>query len=243
MTLSGRKREAREIAEVIGRQIADALGAVCLPPLHPSMSVSVMGGVGVLTMSQVRSGTTTTAALRASGAPAIDVDVLVKDLFEQEGRSLVRLVRLFVDDRNAAEDLVQEGFIRLAHNAHRITDRSKAAAYLRSIVLNLARDHNRRGLVSLRHHLPTDEERASTEDEIVLRADQREVVEALRALTPRQRDCLVLRYYHECGIDDIAGSYGISRNSVKTHLKRGLVAMEKRLGAPHPENEVDRRRL
>ena len=89
-------------------------------------------------------------------------------LFEDEGQRLVRLVRLFVDDRNAAEDLVQEGFIRLARNAGRIRDETKAAAYLRSIVLNLARDHNRRGIVSLRHHLPCDDARASTEDEIVL---------------------------------------------------------------------------
>ena len=77
---------------------------------------------------------------------------LVVRLFQQEGRSLVRLARLFVDDRDAAEDLVQEAFLRLARSAHRITDLDRAPAYLRSIVLNLARDHNRRGLVSLRHH-------------------------------------------------------------------------------------------
>ena len=77
---------------------------------------------------------------------------LVVRLFQQEGRSLVRLARLFVDDRDAAEDLVQEAFLRLARSAHRITDIDRAPAYLRSIVLNLARDHNRRGLVSLRHH-------------------------------------------------------------------------------------------
>jgi RNA polymerase sigma factor (sigma-70 family) len=163
-------------------------------------------------------------------AAASDVEALVARLFEEEGRPLVRLVRLFVDDRNAAEDLVQEGFIRLAHSAHRIRDDTKAVAYLRSIVLNLARDHNRRGLVSLRHHLPLDEERASTEDEIVLRDDQREVIEALRLLPHRQRACLVLRYYEDLGIDDIAATLSISRNSVKTHLKRGLAAMEGRLG-------------
>jgi RNA polymerase sigma factor (sigma-70 family) len=165
----------------------------------------------------------------AADAAAADVDELVARLFEEEGRSLVRLVRLFVDDRNAAEDIVQEGFIRLARHGHRIEDEAKAAAYLRSIVLNLARDHNRRGLVSLRHHLPTDDERASTEDTIVLRDDQREVIDALRDLPPRQRDCLVLRYYEESGIEAIAATLGISPNSVKTHLKRGLAAMEERL--------------
>jgi len=162
-------------------------------------------------------------------ATSADVDRLLVDLFEREGRSLVRLARLFVDDRNAAEDLVQEAFIRLARSAHRIQDGTRAAPYLRSIVLNLARDHNRRGLVSLRHRLPLAPERAEEEDQLVLRDDQREVIDALRGLPHRQRDCLVLRYYQELGIDDIAETLGISRNSVKTHLQRGLAAMESRL--------------
>jgi RNA polymerase sigma factor (sigma-70 family) len=165
----------------------------------------------------------------AVAVAATDVDRLLVDLFEREGRSLVRLARLFVDDRNAAEDLVQEAFIRLARTAHRIKDDTRAAAYLRSIVLNLARDHNRRGLVSLRHRLPLDDERAQEEDQLVLRDDQRRVIDALRDLPHRQRDCLVLRYYQELGIDDIASTLGISRNSVKTHLQRGLGAMESRL--------------
>ena len=165
----------------------------------------------------------------ARARSAVDVDQLVIRLFQQEGSSLVRLARLFVDDRNAAEDLVQEAFIRLARSAGQIRDQSRAAAYLRSIVLNLARDHNRRGLVSLRHHLPLDEQRASVEDVIDLRDDHRQVIEALRDLPGRQRDCLVLRYYHELGIEEIASTLGLSANSVKTHLRRGLAALERRL--------------
>ena len=79
-------------------------------------------------------------------------------LFQPEGRSLVRLARLFVDDRDAAEDIVQEAFLRLARHAGRIGPLERAPAYLRSIVLNLARDHNRRGLVSLRHHATSGRE-------------------------------------------------------------------------------------
>jgi len=173
----------------------------------------------------------------ADRVSTIDVDGLVVALFEREGRSLVRLARLFVDDRNAAEDLVQEAFIRLARSAHRIQDESKAASYLRSIVLNLARDNNRRGLVSLRHHLPQDERRVSTEDEIELRDDQQQVIDALRELPHRQRNALVLRYYEELGIDDIAAAMSISRNSVKTHLQRGLATLEQRLGVAHEPME------
>ena len=167
-----------------------------------------------------------------SAAVPVDTadDRFVESMFEQHGPGLVRMVRLFVDDRNAAEDLVQEAFIRLARSRHRIDDSTKAAAYLRSIVLNLARDHNRRGLVSLRHHLPTDPHRASVEDTIVLREDQQTVIDALRDLPNRQRDCLILRYYDEMSVPDISSSLGISANSVKTHLKRGLRSLQSRLG-------------
>ena len=100
------------------------------------------------TLGVVSSGTT---AGQEGVAP---VDALVVALFRDEGTRLVSLARLFVDDRTAAEDLVQEAFIRLARNAYRIRDEERAAAYLRSIVINLARDHNRRGLVSFRHRPP-----------------------------------------------------------------------------------------
>jgi RNA polymerase sigma-70 factor (sigma-E family) len=158
-------------------------------------------------------------------APA-NGDAFIEAMFNEHGRGLVRMVRLFVDDRNAAEDLVQEGFIRLARSAHRIDDRAKAAAYLRSIVLNLARDHNRRGLVSLRHRLPLQDSVASAEDEVVLSESHQQVVDALRDLPGRQRDCMILRYYDELSIDEVAKTLGISRNSVKTHLTRGMRALE-----------------
>jgi RNA polymerase sigma factor (sigma-70 family) len=160
-----------------------------------------------------------------------DVDAFVVAMYKEHGQGLVRMVRLFVDDRNAAEDLVQEAFIRLARSAHKIKDDRKAAAYLRSIVLNLARDHNRRGLVSLRHRLPLDNREASTEDLVVLSEEHQQVVDSLRTLPHRQRTCLILRYFDELGIDEIADALGISRNSVKTHLTRGMRALEGQLTA------------
>lgn len=211
----------------MGDRVAAALDAACHPRGGARPSVLLMAGIYLATAAegQALAGPGVAAATRGE----VDVDLLVRSLFAEHAPSLVRLARLFVDDRNAAEDLVQEAFIRLARHAHRIEDRSKSAAYLRSIVLNLARDHNRRGLVSLRHRPPADEDQATTEDEVVLRDDQRQVIDALRELPLRQRDCVVLRYYFDSGIADIAETLGISPNSVKTHLKRGLVALEQRL--------------
>jgi len=177
-------------------------------------------------------------ALRRAGvAVGPEAEALVVRLFQAEGRSLVRLARLFVDDRDAAEDLVQEAFLRLARHARSIEDPERAPAYLRSIVLNLARDHNRRGLVSLRHRAAAGREVDVVDDpadELAdrLARDDRNVAVLARvaALPVRQRDCVTLRYLEGLSPPEIAATLGLSTNSVKTHLRRGLQALRHSLG-------------
>jgi RNA polymerase sigma-70 factor (sigma-E family) len=161
----------------------------------------------------------------------VDADALVAMLFEQESTSLVRLARIFCDDRNAAEDLVQEAFIRLHRSAGSIRDLGRAPAFLRSIVINLARDHNRRGLMSLRHQHSTEPEPAPAgpDDQAVLDEESATVLDALRTLPDRQRACLVLHYYEQLSVAEVADTLHISPNSVKTHCRRGLAALESRL--------------
>ena len=176
------------------------------------------------------------ADARADGEEiSVDTERLVVALFQTEGRSLVRLARLFVDDRNAAEDLVQEAFLRFARHAGRIESVDRAPAYLRSIVLNLARDHNRRGLMSLRHHAASRHEIEVDDDvaDVLAKSDEhRRVVEAVRGLPRRQRDCVALRYFEQLSIDDVAATLGVSPNSVKTHLRRALDALGGTLDRP-----------
>ncbi len=157
-------------------------------------------------------------ALAVSSAGAPDLAVL----FDAEAASLTRLARFYVDDTTAAEDLVQEAFIRFARSSGRLRDRDRAAAYLRSIVINLARDHNRRGFVSWRHRPPAHPDAPSAAETAEDRAERLAVVEALRALPRRQRDCVTLRYYYDMPVAEIASTLGLSTNTVKTHLQRGL---------------------
>ena len=152
-------------------------------------------------------------------------------MYAEHARSLVGLARVFVDQRHAAEDIVQEAFIRLSRSLHRIDDPAKRGAYLRSIVLNLARDHNRRGLLSIRHQLPANDLDPAGVDETVVHDDEhRRVVEAVRALPRRQRDCVALRYLMELSVAETAATLRLSENSVKTHLKRGLARLRADLG-------------
>ena len=174
------------------------------------------------------------ARVRGESISAENEELVVR-LFQLEGRALVRLARLFVDDRDAAEDIVQEAFLRLARHAGRIDVLDRAPAYLRSIVLNLARDHNRRGLVSLRHHAAsgrTVDVGEDVADQLVRSEDHRRILDAVRQLPVRQRDCITLRYFEELSIIQIASTLGLSVNSVKTHLQRAMAALDRTLSEP-----------
>ena len=167
-------------------------------------------------MEVVSLSSTGSRAAPVAGLPDVAV------LFDAEADSLTRLARFYVDDHTAAEDLVQEAFIRYARSTGRIRDAERAVAYLRSIVVNLARDHNRRGFVSWRHRPPAHPDVPSAAETAEERAERTAVIEALRALPRRQRDCVTLRYYYDMPVAEIAATLGLSVNTVKTHLQRGL---------------------
>ena len=60
-------------------------------------------------------------------------------LFRERYSEMVGLAGLLLDDRGAAEEVVQDAFAKYHLNRHRITDPEREVSYLRSIVCNLAR--------------------------------------------------------------------------------------------------------
>jgi RNA polymerase sigma-70 factor (sigma-E family) len=153
----------------------------------------------------------------------------VLELYGEHYASLVRLAHLMAHDPSQAEDIVSEAFLKLYGAWHRV-DADKALAYLRATVANGARGRARRHLVALRHRPAAPVDVAPAEEGAIARESQREVVDALRVLPARQRECLVLRHYADLSETEIASTLGISVGSVRTHVKRGYARLERELG-------------
>jgi RNA polymerase sigma-70 factor (sigma-E family) len=167
----------------------------------------------------------------AAPAYATDQRTALSDLYRAEYRSLVRLAAMLVDQRELAEEVVQDAFVKLDHHWDRVQDPAARPAYLRSIVMNLARSRMRRRLVSRKHAPAAGPDALAAEEHVVLSEARREVVDALRTLPTRQRECLVLRFYQDLTEREIASTLGISQGAVKSHLHRGMTAMTKKLEA------------
>ncbi len=163
----------------------------------------------------------------------------LRELYHQERWSLVRLASILLQDPVEAEEVVQDAFVRALLAWGRLREPDKAAAYLRSAVLNGARDRLRHQKVVARLQPgPTDAGRPSDrrpqspqtpEAAAVAADDRRRVLAALRALPERQRECLILRYYLDLSEAEIAVTLGISAGSVKSHAHRGLAALASKL--------------
>jgi RNA polymerase sigma-70 factor (sigma-E family) len=150
-------------------------------------------------------------------------------LFRERYSEMVGLAGLLLDDRGAAEEVVQDAFAKYHLNRHRITDPEREVSYLRSIVCNLARGRLRRRAIERRLRPAPRLEVAPTPDVALAQHQRHTVAAGLAALPRRQRECVVLRYWLDLSERDIAETLGIARGSVKSHLHRGLAALEVRL--------------
>ncbi|MFE1881048.1 RNA polymerase sigma factor [Streptomyces diastatochromogenes] len=188
-------------------------------------------------LARVRVGTTADRAPRDSGdgtgtrglvVPEPPLDIT--ELYHHRRLPLVRLAVLLVDDLPTAEDVVQDAFTALfRRHGHRLGSLDDPEAYLRTSVVNAARSVLRRRR-TVRAHTPEREGHApAPEEDVLLHEDHREVLAALRTLTPRQREVLVLRYWSHLTEAEIAATLGLSRGTVKSTASRALDALGRRL--------------
>ncbi|MGW0390642.1 RNA polymerase sigma factor [Streptomyces sp. NPDC003042] len=159
--------------------------------------------------------------------PAADPPT-VSELYHAHRLGMVRLAVLLVDDPATAEDVVQDAFTALYRRyGEQITEVDNALGYLRTAVVNTSRSVLRRRRTARAWIPPVTADVPSAEVSVVLGEAHREVLAALRRLSPRRRQVLVLRYWADLSEAEIAATLGISRGAVKSNASRGLDALER----------------
>jgi RNA polymerase sigma-70 factor (sigma-E family) len=158
---------------------------------------------------------TSTHAPGASEADEARRERLV-EVYRAEHEGMVRLAHLLTGSTATAEDVVQDAFLRL----HDVIDEVAApGAYLRRIVVNLCHSHHRRRGVEDRWR--SRQALASP----ALPPDVDEMWTLLQELPTRQREVLVLRFYLDLRVADVAAVLGIPVGTVKSAIHRGLAAL------------------
>jgi RNA polymerase sigma-70 factor (sigma-E family) len=155
----------------------------------------------------------------------------VTALFHVHYRRLVGLAGLMVDDRETAEEVVQDAFEQLYRRWGSLRDPQAAVAYLNRSVVNGARSRVRRRFTERSFTFPDAGTVDSAESLGVGNRQRDDLVAAVRDLPQRQREVIVLRYYLDLSEEQIAAWLGVSTGSVKKHAHRATATLQKRLEA------------
>ncbi|MEN7341747.1 MAG: RNA polymerase sigma factor [Pseudomonadota bacterium] len=158
-------------------------------------------------------------------------DVL-SDVVDDHVAALRRFVRIRLNDHPDYEDLVQETFLRLAHQDHleqRLSrGRSSTRSYLFSIASNLINDRYRKAKVRKLYmeREASDGEREnssiSAADHAELRENIEQIGRAVEGLNPTTRRAFLLSRIEALSYREIAGELGVSVSMVEKHIIRAL---------------------
>ena len=142
------------------------------------------------------------------------------NFYREQRRALTRLAHLLTRSVEVGEELAQEALLATHRNWSSIDN---PGAYARRALVNLVRSHQRRRVLQRQHEF----DRRPTYQ---LQPELDEVWRLIRRLTPDQRAVVVLRFYEDLTIDDIATWLDKPPGTVKSLLHRALSSLKETLG-------------
>jgi len=154
-------------------------------------------------------------------------DDIVAELVRRRGDALVRFAYLLTGDVAAAQDLVQDALVKVFVRFRDRPDAELAEAYVRRAVVNLHIDdvRRRRHLAQLTHLVATPDSAAGPDA-----AASVDLHAALATLGPQERAAIVLRYFDDLTVPEIADEMGLAQGTVKRYLHNAIGRLEQRLG-------------
>lgn len=150
---------------------------------------------------------------------------VLADLLERYGREIQGVAYLILRDRGTAEDVVVDTLLTALEHGDVLRGDDALRPWLLRIAVNraLAIRRSEAHVVAL-SVLPDRADRAHDED------DRLTLLAEVERLAPRTRAAVVLRYYADLSVRDVAQALGTSENTVKTQLREALGQMRRSLG-------------
>ncbi len=165
------------------------------------------------------------AALELSAAP-LDLEERFDDLVASHRDRARRLAwRLIGGDQDAAEDIVQDAFVKAYRALGRFREDSSLETWFYRILVNQAHKHRRWRAVRQRWSAVWDEEQAVAPLDAGDPGLRRRITQALAKLTRRQREAFVLVHFEGFTVRETGNLLGAPEGTVKSHLQRALKAL------------------
>ena len=166
-------------------------------------------------------------------------DQLMAQVVRSRGDALGAYAYLLTGDLREAEDLLQDALVKTFVRS-RSLELASAEAYVRRVMATTWVDrHRRRGQWSrVRHLIGRADSYDGPAEQVAVRHD---VQAALGTLSRQQRACVVLRFWDDLTVREIAAALGVAEGTVKRYLSTAVARLADVLGpgtVPVPEETI-----
>lgn len=175
-----------------------------------------------------------------SGAkPAADLVSDFEGVVREQQSRVFRTLLGMLRDRDAAETLMQETFLRAYQHRDKFRGEASVGTWILRIAINLGRDHMRNQRMKFWRQLFQSgtevddvaelvaDKRPTAERSVLAQERMQRVWDAAKRLSPRQRTVFFMRYVEDMSLDEIAEATSLTQGTVKQHLFRAVAAVQK----------------
>lgn len=150
-------------------------------------------------------------------------------LVRDRGDALVRYAYLLTGDVPAAQDLLQDALVKVFARTRRGFEPDVLEAYVRRAIATLYIDghRKRRRWDGVQHLFLAEDDTPSAEPRAV---DSMDLRAALSSLGRQERAAVVLRYFEDLTVPEVAAAMGLAEGTVKRYLSNATARLQQRLG-------------
>jgi len=160
------------------------------------------------------------------------LDAAFEQIMREYGTRVLRLVTFLVKDKNLAEDITQDVFVKVYRHLPRFRQQSSIHTWVYRIAVNECKGFLRswafRNLL-YSAWIKRDGD-VSTEHLVLDRVERDQLVAHVLELSPPYRRVIALHYYADLSIAEVAEVLSVSEGTVRTRLTRARQQLKKRMG-------------
>ena len=150
----------------------------------------------------------------------------LRRIYEKYRLYLLKLAVALLHDVNGAEDVVHDVFVRFAQSADQLRINGSLKAYLRTCVVNGARNKSRsdqvRSYVELSEVDPIASEQNGSDQWAILKEESMRISNALVQIPFEQREVVVLHLHGDMKFREIAKMQAVSTKTIQSRYRYGL---------------------
>lgn len=157
----------------------------------------------------------------------------MQDLMDEHYEMLQKLAFTYVKDIALAQDIVQDVCVKIIEKGDQFRGESTYKTYLMKMTINRCHDYLRSW--SYRNHVLTNQfynlfTKISPEMTLIEKNEKTTLAIHIFQLKPKYREVIVLYYYEDLPVKEIAELLSCSENTVKTRLSRARHQLKERIG-------------